>query len=102
MQVKIKVFIKIVIIRTERDERILSDHLFFEKRNIRFDKRLYDTAAAKAADKAKAYKTLYCEDIGNAGVILCGACFSRADRKILFDGIVYNISFAYDIYEYFL
>ena len=95
MQVKIKVFIKIVIIRTERDERILSDHLFF-------DKRLYDTAAAKAADKAKAYKTLYCGDIGDAGVILCGACFSRADRDILFDGIVYNISFAYDIYEYFL
>lgn len=75
---------------------------FFEKRNIRFDKRLYDTAAAKAADKAKAYKTLYCGNIGDAGVILCGACFSRADRNILFNGIVYNISFAYDIYEYFL
>lgn len=43
---------------------------FFEKRNIRFDKRLYDTAAAKAADKAKAYKTLYCGDIGDAGIPL--------------------------------
>ena len=62
MQVKIKVFIKIVIIRTERDERILSDHLFFEKR-------------------AKAYKTLYCGDIGDAG-ISSAALVSRGPTEI--------------------
>lgn len=54
---------------------------FFEKRNIRFDKRLYDTAAAKAADKAKAYKTLYCGDIGDAG-ISSAALVSRGPTEI--------------------
>ena len=42
---------------------------------------LYDTAAAKAADKAKAYKTLYCGDIGDAG-ISSAALVSRGPTEI--------------------
>ena len=95
MQVKIKVFIKIVIIRTERDEMILSDHLFFEKRAIRYGGR-------KSRRQGKSVQDALLRGHRRCGHILCGACFSRADRNILFDGIVYNISFAYDIYEYFL